>query len=78
MSDFNINAAFNKLATNLDNQSAKLNDAMNKMGEAEELSDQDMLKLQFQINQYNAMLEAASAMTKALVDEAKNLAQRAS
>ena len=37
-----------------------------------------MLDLQFQVGQYNAMLEMVSTVTKSLVDECKQVAQRAS
>jgi type III secretion protein F len=38
--------------------------------------NQAMLKMQFMVGQYNAMLEATSSVTKSLVDESKQMAQR--
>lgn len=72
---FNINSAFSKIYTNLNTQATKLETAMNNVGE--DISQQDMLKLQFQVNQYNMLLEATSTISKALTDEIKQLAQRA-
>lgn len=40
------------------------------------LSTEEMLQLQFEMGEYNTMLEALSTVTKALVDETKSLAQR--
>ena len=42
----------------------------------QQISDQEMLRLQFQVNQYNVFLETASTITKALTDQAKQMAQR--
>lgn len=77
MSDagFNINAMFNKISSTIIDQGNSINETMNGLNE--NLSDSDMLKLQFSINQYNTMLEMASTVSKALVDEAKQIAQRA-
>ena len=72
---FNINSAFSKIYANLNTQATKLETAMNNVGE--DISQQDMLKLQFQVNQYNMLLEATSTISKALTDEIKQLAQRA-
>ena len=72
---FNINSAFSKIYTNLNTQATNLETAMNNVGE--DISQQDMLKLQFQVNQYNMLLEATSTISKALTDEIKQLAQRA-
>ena len=74
---FNINTMFNKLATTLETHGSELEGKLNELGEGENLSDQDMLKMQFMVNQYNTMLEMASTVSKALVDEAKQIAQRA-
>ncbi|MCF0253247.1 MAG: type III secretion protein [Duodenibacillus sp.] len=78
MSDgLNINEAFNTIFQKIETQGKELKDSLNKL-DGKELSDTDMLKMQFQVNTYNTMLEAASTVTKALVDEAKQLAQRSS
>ena len=43
-----------------------------------ELKQEDLLTIQFQIGQYNAMLEAASSIAKGTTDMLKTLAQRTS
>lgn len=42
-----------------------------------DLDPMKMLDLQFEMGKYNAMVEAASSVTKGLTDTAKTLAQRA-
>ena len=44
----------------------------------EEISQTQMLQLQFEIGQYNAMLEMVSTVSKSLTDMMKTLAQRSS
>ena len=72
---FNINTMFDRVAETIAKKGEELNTTLNGMGD--EISDQDMLKMQFQLNQYNTMLEMASTVSKALTDEAKQIAQRA-
>lgn len=72
---FNINTMFERVADTIAAKGDELNTTLNGMGY--EISDQDMLKMQFQLNQYNTMLEMASTVSKALTDEAKQIAQRA-
>jgi type III secretion protein F len=43
-----------------------------------ELGQQEMLDIQFQLGQYNAMLEAASSIAKSTTEMLKTLAQRTS
>lgn len=74
----NINALFTNVYESISTQGSKLMDSMDKLGNGAQLNDQDLLKMQFQVNQYNTMLEMASTVSKALVDEAKQIAQRAS
>ncbi|MBQ5767085.1 MAG: hypothetical protein IIV95_06635 [Burkholderiaceae bacterium] len=76
-SEFNVNAAFNSIMQAIQSRESELSASMSKLQEGnKEISDQDMLKLQFQVNQYNVFLETASTITKALTDQAKQLAQR--
>ena len=72
---FNIHTMFDRVAETIAKKGEELNTTLNGMGD--EISDQDMLKMQFQLNQYNTMLEMASTVSKALTDEAKQIAQRA-
>lgn len=72
---FSINSMFDRVSETIAKKGEELNTTLNGMGD--EISDQDMLKMQFQLNQYNTMLEMASTVSKALTDEAKQIAQRA-
>lgn len=74
----NINALFSKVYESISTQGKSLTDSMDALSNGAQLNDQDLLKMQFQVNQYNTMLEMASTVSKALVDEAKQIAQRAS
>ncbi len=74
---FNINNMFNKIADSIQASGAELQKQMESI-DPTKMDQQTMLKMQFQVGQYNAMLEAASTVTKSLVDEAKQIAQRAS
>lgn len=76
-SGFNIADIFSKINQTIAESGDKLSAAMNSIGD-NKISDQDMLKLQFQVNMYNTLLETASTISKSLTDEAKQLAQRAS
>ena len=69
---------FETMSTSLSNKAEALNKQMNDLSTKDELSQEQMLDLQFQIGQYNAMLEMVSTVTKSLVDECKQVAQRAS
>lgn len=75
-SEFNVNAAFSSIMQAIQSRENELSASMSKLEGSEQISDQDMLKLQFQVNQYNVFLETASTITKALTDQAKQLAQR--
>ena len=80
MSDLNINQMFQSLVGSIETYGADLQKQMNAIGgdgENAQLSDTDLLKMQFQVNQYNTLLERTSTVSKALVDEAKQIAQRA-
>ncbi len=77
-SDFSISEMFAKIQTNLSTQAAGLEDEMNKLANKNEVTEMDMLDMQFKIGRYNMLLEATSTITKSLTDEAKQIAQRAS
>ncbi|GHU32811.1 type III secretion protein [Betaproteobacteria bacterium] len=44
----------------------------------DELEQMDLLNIQFQLGQYNAMIEAASSIAKGTTEVLKSLAQRTS
>ena len=72
----NVNELFN---SGLDSISSKGKDLQAKMTEMlgkDEVSPEDMMALQFEVGQYNAMLESLSSVTKSMTDMMKSLAQR--
>ena len=74
----NINDMFSRMTEQISSKSTDLMSKMNDLSQKDSLDTTDMLALQFEIGQYNAMLEATSTITKSLTDEAKQIAQRAS
>lgn len=77
-SNLNINDMFSRMTEQISSKSTDLMSKMNDLSQKDSLDTTDMLALQFEIGQYNAMLEAISTITKSLTDEAKQIAQRAS
>ena len=76
-SHFNIQAMFNTMAETIETKGKDLNDQLEAI-KGGNMSQEQMLSMQFQINQYNMLLEATSTISKSMTDEAKQLAQRAS
>ena len=56
---------------------SELQSEMEQISQGSTLSQEQMLQMQFEVNQYNTLLETASTISKALTDEAKQIAQRA-
>ena len=65
----NVNELFNSEGKDLQ---AKMTEMLGK----DEVSPEDMMALQFEVGQYNAMLESLSSVTKSMTDMMKSLAQR--
>lgn len=76
-SGFDIQAMFNTMASTIETKGTELNAQLNAIKDGN-MSQEEMLSMQFQINQYNMLLEATSTISKSMTDEAKQLAQRAS
>ena len=77
ISGFDINQMFSQIQQTIANKGSELQEEMNKISDGSTLSQEQMLQMQFEVNQYNTMLETASTISKSLTDEAKQLAQRA-
>ncbi|SIO28525.1 EscF/YscF/HrpA family type III secretion system needle major subunit [Halodesulfovibrio marinisediminis] len=72
-----LNAMF---AQNLDKIEGAGEALQNKMQETlskKEVSPQKMLSLQFELGQYNALLQATSTVAKSIMDTTKSVIQRA-
>ena len=76
MADMSISNLFDTTFAQVTSKGAELKARMNAMS-GKTLSTEEMVQLQFEMGQYNTLLETLSTVTKSLVDETKNLAQRA-
>ena len=77
ISGLNVSQMFADFQTAIAAKGNKIQSDMNDItAEGKELGQEQMLQMQFEINQYNTMLETVSTISKSLTDEAKQLAQR--
>ncbi len=72
LSSIGIQALQNKM----DSQKASLESAIAQVSSGSGDSQKDMIMLQFQLGQYNAMVELVSNITKSMTDMFKSLAQK--
>ncbi len=78
ISGFNISQMFENSLQSISTKGSDLNAKMEELSNGEELSNEQMISLQFEIGQYNALMEALSTVTKSMTDMMKSLAQRSS
>ena len=78
ISGFNISQMFENSLQSISTKGSDLNAKMEEISNGEELSNEQMISLQFEIGQYNALMEALSTVTKSMTDMMKSLAQRSS
>ena len=76
ISGFNISQMFENTLQGISTKGSDLNARMQELSDGSELSNEQMISLQFEIGQYNAMMEALSTVTKSMTDMMKSLAQR--
>ena len=72
----NVNELFNSGLDSISSKGKALQAKMTEMLGKDEVSPEDMMALQFEVGQYNAMLESLSSVTKSMTDMMKSLAQR--
>jgi type III secretion protein F len=73
----NIGGFLSQAVTKLSEQGATFQARMDQMTSREGgISQEDLLNLQFEMGQYNAMIESVSNVTKSLTDTLKSLAQK--
>ena len=77
ISGFDINQMFSQIQQSIATKGTELQKEMEEISKGSTLSQEQMLQMQFEVNQYNTLLETASTISKALTDEAKQIAQRA-
>ena len=76
ISGFNISQMFENTLQGISTKGSDLNTKMAELANGEELSNEQMISLQFEVGQYNTMMEALSTVTKSMTDMMKSLAQR--
>ena len=77
ISGLNVSKMFSDFQTAIAEKGNKIQKDMDAItSSGSELGQEQMLQMQFEINQYNTMLETVSTISKSLTDEAKQLAQR--
>ena len=72
----NVNELFNSGLDSIGKKGQALQTKMNEMLSQDQVSPEDMMALQFEVGQYNAMMESLSSVTKSMTDMMKSLAQR--
>ena len=78
VSGFNMNQMFENTLQGVSTKGTELNARMEELSQGGELSNEQMITLQFQVGQYNTLMEALSTVTKSMTDMMKSLAQRSS
>lgn len=74
----NVSDMFNTSLDKVSQKGQALTEKMSSVMSGEKVSTEQMLALQFQVGQYNAMMESISTVTKSMTDLLKSLAQRSS
>jgi len=74
---FNVSSMFNRTLNGVASKGQQLNAAMDNIGNGDSLSQEQLVQLQFQVGQYNTMMESLATVTKSMTDMMKSLAQRA-
>jgi type III secretion protein F len=79
MSDIgNIGGFLNNSLSQISQKSDAFHNRVNEMtAKKDGITSEDMLQLQFEMGQYNALIESISNITKSLTETLKSLAQRA-
>ena len=77
VSGFNFSQMFQITLQGVSNKGTELTSQMEALSKGENLSNEQMIALQFQVGQYNAMMESLATVTKSMTDMMKSLAQRA-
>ena len=79
VSGFNISQMFDQSLQSIEKRGSSLNTKMNDLlSDGKEISNEQMIQLQFEVGQYNALMESLSTVTKSMTDMMKSLAQRSS
>ena len=77
MPGMDITELFNSGIYNVGKRGEALQARMNELLSQKEVGPEEMMMVQFEMGQYNALMESLSSVTKSLTDSLKSLAQRA-
>lgn len=75
--DLTIYDRYDEMVGSVNKAASNVKNAIDTALAEDDLDPMTMLDLQYKMGNYNAMVEAASSVTKGLTDTAKTLAQRA-
>ena len=70
--------AVGSLMSKVQTQSDSLSKTITDASKADQITDQELLGINFKLGQYNAMMEATSNIAKSTTEMLKTLAQRSS
>ena len=76
VSGLNISDMFSQSLNQVSQKGTDLNARMSEISQGGEISNEQMISLQFEIGQYNTLMESLSTITKSLTDMMKSIAQR--
>ena len=71
-----IGSFFDKATNSLNEAGNKMSETMDKLASSENLSQGDMLQMQYELAMFNTRTELTSSIIKATTDTMKSLAQR--
>lgn len=72
----NLGEMFNNGISSISNKGKVLQEKMDALLSKEKVNPEDMIQVQFELGQYNVLMESLSSVTKSLTDTLKSLAQR--
>ena len=76
-SGIDAGAAFKSVMTGLDQDGQRIQQQLNDLSASENVSNEDLLRMQFAMGQYSAKVTALSEIQKSITDMLKSLAQKA-
>jgi len=74
---FNVSNMFSNMLNGVTEKGSGLTKQMDALSTGKDLTSEQLVAIQFQVGQYNTMMEALATVTKSMTDMMKSLAQRA-
>lgn len=72
----NLGQMFDKGVDAISTKGKALQEKMDALMSKDKVNPEDMIQVQFEMGQYNVLMESISSVTKSLTDTMKSLAQR--